>query len=177
MTSLKLQAALDFMVSYGLAILIITIALYVVFSLGVFNPKLAPTVCNPAPGFVCKAYAISTNSTFTISLAQATGGTIDITGAACSSSVNSSSDMPQYGNVHVLGYSSAYYPNTNIQSGLNLYSDGSNTIELYCFNGGGKATSSLGYTFSGYLWINYTISNLPPTHYIKRVATFTVSYT
>lgn len=171
------QAALDFMVSYGLAILIITIALYVVFSLNIFNPQLSSIVCTPAPGFFCQAYSLDANSTLTIKLVQATGGTIDITGAACSKSVNSGSDAPAYGNVNVLGYSSSYYPNSDIQNGLTIYSDSSNTIQVYCFDGNGKATGGVGYTFSGYFWINYTVSDMPPVHYIKRVATFTVVYT
>jgi len=177
--AVKLQAALDFMVSYGIAILIITIALYVVFSLGIFNPKLASIVCTPAPSYICESFSISTNSTFTILLAQSTGGTIDVTGAACSSAPNATSDMPAYGNVHVLNYSKApqYYPNNAMQNGITIYSDNESTIQVYCYNSGGEAKNSLGYTFTGYLWINYTFSNLPSLHYISRVASFTASYT
>ncbi|MEM3227621.1 MAG: hypothetical protein QXK65_01580, partial [Candidatus Micrarchaeaceae archaeon] len=69
---LRQQAALDFMVSYGIAILIITIALYIVFELGVFNPKLASIECTPAPSFMCVSFSINTNSVFTILLSQAT---------------------------------------------------------------------------------------------------------
>ncbi|MGC8622468.1 MAG: hypothetical protein ACP5SJ_02990 [Candidatus Micrarchaeia archaeon] len=177
--SARSQAALDFMVSYGIAIMIITIALYIIFSLGVFNPKLASQQCTPSPSFICLSYSINKTSSFSIILSQSTGGTMYITGVACSSAVNSTSNIPAYGNVHVLPYSLApqYYPNNALQNGAYLYSDNETLLQVFCYNSKGKAASSLGYTFTGYLWINYTFSNLPSVHYISKVASFTASYT
>ncbi len=173
------QAALDFMISYGIAIMIITVVLYVIFSLGVFNPKLASIQCTPSPSFICVSYSVNTSSSLSMIISQSTGGTMYITGVACSSAMNSTSNLPAYGNVHVLPYSSApqYYPNNALQNGIYLYSDNETSLQAFCYNTKGKATNSLGYTFTGYIWINYTFSNLPAVHYVSNVASFTASYT
>ena len=49
----RAQASIDMLIAYGVAILIVSIALYVVLQLGIFNTRLAPTYCNPAPSFAC----------------------------------------------------------------------------------------------------------------------------
>ena len=67
---MRSQVALDFMVSYGVALLIIGIALYVVISTGVLNPHAAPSSCTPTPGFICDSYAINTSGVFIIKISQ-----------------------------------------------------------------------------------------------------------
>ncbi|MCL5442493.1 MAG: hypothetical protein M1603_02305 [Candidatus Marsarchaeota archaeon] len=176
----RAQEALDFMLSYGVAILIIAIAIYVVAQLGAFNPSIAPVSCTPSPGFACISYAIDTDGTLIATISQATGGTMTIVGAACSSSVNATGNKPEYGNIGVLGWSSApsYYP-AGISSGaITSYSGGSFLIEVRCYNGAGIASGNLGNVFTGYLWLNYTFSGLPSSIYhVNNIATFTAKYT
>ncbi len=68
------------LISYGVAILVISIALYVVLQLGIFNSRLAPTYCNAAPSFICAGVGLATNGNITVIFSQATGGTLNITG-------------------------------------------------------------------------------------------------
>jgi hypothetical protein len=179
----KSQAALDFMISYGVAIIVISIVLLTVAQLGVFNPLLTPTYCNAAPSFACSGASIRANSLLTIVLSQASGGTMNVIGAACSSLANTVNVIggPMYGNLNV-GYSagtaSSYYPNTALANGFLLYSGNTLNLTVYCYGGAGQATGSLGSTFSGVVWLNFTITSLPNSaNNIVPVATFTSRYT
>ncbi len=159
----KAQAAIDFLVSYGITILTVTIAIYIALQLSVFQPQAAPVYCSTAGGFTCKSLLLSQNGVLTISLVQATGSQLNIIGAACASAANSIGNRPAYGNVNVLKYSAApaYYPDSTIQNGLALYTDNATKIRVYCYGPGGLASGKAGSSFTGYLWLNYTSTGLP----------------
>lgn len=177
----RLQAAIDFMVSYGFAILVIAIAVYVVLQLGVYQPGLTPQSCTAEPGFACVSYALFRNGTLDVELAQAQGGTINITGAACASSPNVAGDGPAFGNVNVFRYNSItqqYYPDASMANGIIAYSDTRFTVKTYCYGSGGVAGPSYGSMFNGYLWLNYTNAALPSgMHSTVMVAQLTAKYT
>ncbi|MDE1857355.1 MAG: hypothetical protein KGH98_04755 [Candidatus Micrarchaeota archaeon] len=173
------QAALDFVLTYGIAILLITVAMYVVLQLGLFNPRVAPISCTPSASFTCDTYQLSLNGSLSMVMSEAIGGTITITGAACSSGVNQSADLPEFGNVQALPYNTvpADYPNNALQYNLKVYSGQEFSITVWCFGNSGVSSGTLGDTFSGSLWINYTYSGLPASvHTVQRVATFTTKY-
>ncbi|MEM0150008.1 MAG: hypothetical protein QXW10_03875 [Candidatus Micrarchaeaceae archaeon] len=177
---IKAQAAMDFLISYGVAILIIALALYVIYRVGIFNPTIVPSYCNPAPSFICNLAAINTSGVMTISFAQATGGAMNITGVACSTVANITSNGPMYGNIGIKTYKAAsgFYPSNELQNGAILYSSNSIAINVYCYSGRGIAKASLGSVFTGYVWINYTYSGLPPSmHNIEEIATVSAKYT
>jgi hypothetical protein len=178
--TLRQQAAVDFMVSYGIAMLVIAIAVYVIIRLGVFGSGLAQPQCVGAPSFSCGDFAFASNGLLTIVLTQAVGGTMNMTGIACSTGVNVTGNQPQYGNIKVTSYTATpqYYPNNELANGLILYSDSSVAIMVNCYGPGGVSTMNLGTVYTGYIWINYTFSGLPPTyHTIERVAQFTARST
>lgn len=180
---LKQQSALDFMISYGAAIVIIAIAMYVVIRLGVFSSNITQPTCTTVPSFSCGDLAYDSNGLVTFVLTQATGGAINITGMACGTAINSSGNGPQYGNVHVLSYAVApqYYPTSQIGNGIVMYSGTTQTFQLNCYTGGGiagpayvPAVASVGNPVIGYIWLNYSLGNLPPgTHAIQEVIQFT----
>ena len=103
-----------------------------------------------------------------------------INAAACSSSANSIGDWPEYGNVNIVKYSYApqYYPtNSGLQTPLTLYSGSQAVFSANCFTSTGIARGSPGSTIAGYLWINYTYSNLPSTtSTIERVIQFSTKF-
>ncbi len=175
----RAQAALDFLISYGIAIVIITAALYIIANLGAFNSTLAPESCTPSPSFSCVSYSLNTSGVVNIVLLQATGATITINGFACSSGINSTGNAPATGNTHVLpdsGSGAAFYP-TNAIPNPSLPTSNATIISAYCYgSNGGKATGNLGNTFVGYTWLNYSYSSLPG-HTIEQVAAFSVKYT
>ena len=79
------QSALEFLMTYGWAILVLTVTLGVLFYMGVFNPQgVAPNVCTLPSGISCYTYKIDGNATLTLDIGQATGKKIRVTGIACS---------------------------------------------------------------------------------------------
>ncbi len=174
----RAQFALDFMVSYGMVILAIAIALFIIYELGAFNPQLSPGYCNAAPSFSCGGLALSTNGVFTVLISQSLGGAITITGAACSTEVNGTGTGPKYGNVDIIG-ANAYYPSGGFTPKTVLTSTTSKKISLYCYSSSSNlpAKGSLGSTFVGYLWLNYTYTGLPSNYPImQQVITFSTDY-
>lgn len=172
----KQQAAMDFMVSYGIAIVIIAVAMYVVLRLGVFSGTVAQPTCISAPSFSCGDLAYSANGVVTFVMTQAVGGAINITGAACSSAINVTGNGPQYGNVHLLSNTIApqFYTNNALTNGIVVYSGSSIALNLPCYSGSGVGTTGIGNPVNGYIWINYTFGNLPPTvHTVQRILQFT----
>ena len=114
-------------------------------------------------------------------LAQATGGTINIHGAACSSAMNSTKDAPAFGNADVTPYAAnaIYYPqNSGLQDTLRMYSSNQEMFSVYCYDNGGIAHGAVGDSFTGYMWLNYTYSNLPSSSStIQRIIIFSAKYT
>jgi hypothetical protein len=175
---LKAQSALDYLISYGSALLIIAAAIYIIASSGVLTPYLSGSSCTPAPGYICNAYAINSSGVLTVKLAQVTGVGLQIKGAACSTAVNSTNaSMPRYGNIYVKNYAAypASYPNNDLLNQMVIQSDSSNSIYVYCYGAGGHASSKPGNIFNGYLFINYTIAGLTASN-IREVAEITTKY-
>ena len=172
----KQQAATDFMVSYGIAILIVSIAVYVILRLGVFSNNLAQPTCASQPSFACGDAVLNSNGLLTFVVTQAIGGTINVTGVSCSSSINVTGNLPQYGNTKVQSNTIApqYYPNSALRYGALIYSGSSAQITVWCYSSGGISSSNLGTPYTGYIWFNYTYTGLPSTyHTVQRVLQFT----
>jgi hypothetical protein len=174
---LKAQAAIDFLSSYGIAIIIISIAIVVVYRLSVSDQYIFSSSCTAFPGFACSFYSIDTNGILHISLSQATGGPIHINGIACSTTINSTKNAPAYGNTYVSN-SVTYYPSGNyIGSGITLNSGSTELLTSYCYNVKGVASvPQLGTSFTGYVWMNYTIPSTS-IDVTQVVASVTMPYT
>lgn len=163
------------MVSYGVAFLVIAIALYVVATSGVLHPSLAADECTPSPGFECVDSAAYTNGSVIIKLLQITGGTIKINADACSYSLNGTDgEIPKYGNINLV--SNALYPVNAIPS--TVYTDNSTILNIDCYGPSGIDKGRLGSTFRGYIFINYTIEEpgLINNHTDEMVAYLSTAY-
>jgi hypothetical protein len=179
MVGLKFQAAVDFLMSYGIALIIIIIAVSVIYKVGVLNPTAAPVSCTPFPGFSCGLFAINSSGALTINIGQATGGPIIIHGVACSSAINGTTNGPAYGNIYVTSNTAYYpynaYPQGALQNGIELYSGSSINLYANCYNSAGIASGKLGNAFIGYVWLNYTIPGYSST--TQEVAAISLKYT
>jgi hypothetical protein len=177
----KSQAAIDFITAYGFAILIITIAVYAVLQLGIFNYSSAPQYCYSQSPFSCVAYSINTTGSVALVISQSSGGILNVTGAACSTTPNTTRIGPKFGNVNIVTYSAhpSYYPNSNLNGGLIIYPGAQAVIYIKCYSSNiGTAGSAIGNTFTGYVWINYTFSGLPSSyHNVANAASLSVKYT
>jgi len=90
----KAQTAMEFLMTYGWAILVMLVVIAVLFYLGVFNPvTVSPKACVMPAGFSCYGFKISGNGVLNLSLVQSTGHTIDIEQIACSDRDDPSGDF------------------------------------------------------------------------------------
>lgn len=82
---------MELLVSYGWAILILTIVVGVLFMLGLFNPgRFSPDVCSLPSGFACNSYKITNGGVLQLDLSQSTGSDITVTKFACSAQASPS---------------------------------------------------------------------------------------
>ncbi len=72
MRSLKAQSAMEYLMTYGWAILIIAIVLVALFELGIFGGSSLPTACTGQSGFVCQN-PVFANSNLVITVGEASG--------------------------------------------------------------------------------------------------------
>ena len=85
----KSQAAMEFLMTYGWAIMIVLIGIGALFFLGVFNPS-TPSVCNATSPFICQDVLIQNIGFSSVILRiastnidSATIGNIKINGVSC----------------------------------------------------------------------------------------------
>jgi len=71
---IKAQSAMEYLMTYGWAILIVAVVLGALYSLGVFNgAAFLGTSCIAASGFYCTNPTLSTGGVLTVKIGQATG--------------------------------------------------------------------------------------------------------
>ena len=176
---MKLQSAVDYLSSYGLALTIIVVAFLAMYSIAL-APNNPSIYCTPTPGFNCNFIDLNSSGVLTAKISQATGTQITINGAACASQQSSGTDTPAYGNLYVANTityyeTPIYYPPGNI-----IYSGGTYVLRVYCYGqsnvnpSGQIATGLTGKGFAGYIWINYTIPNYGKQ--VQKIATFSTVY-
>lgn len=186
---LKAQSAMEYLMTYGWAILIIAVVLGALFSLGVFSSAtLLGNSCVAAPGYLCSGLTLAsgtpaaTNVTLSFTLGQSTGVSIYNVGVGCAAAA-ASTGLPYNGayvanNAIVFinpttGYATAFTA-ANVQNqpvpggGLTMISGQSVKVaQLNCFGAQGagltSTTAPLGTAFTGYLWLNYTTASTYPT--------------
>jgi hypothetical protein len=172
------QAAIDFVTAYGVALVVITISLAVIYRTSILSPYLVTSACTAVPNFSCDSFVLKSTGVLTVTISQATGGQMTVNGAACSTLLNSTAGRgPQFGNVGVTG-SSLYYPSANWLNGATapntLYSDSGATMTLNCYSSSGLASGSVGNSFIGYLWLNYTVPSSSNT--VQRIVSLDMVY-
>ena len=96
------QAAMEFLMTYGWAILIMLVVIAVLFYLGVFNVGgIMPRSCIFPAGFTCYDYSMDHDGNATLDLGQATGHDITITGVACTTNGTAPSATESVTNVSI----------------------------------------------------------------------------
>ena len=81
----KGQSAMEFLMTYGWAILIMLVVIAILFMLGVFNPAGAvPESCVLPAGFSCYSYSIDSTGKLYLDMGQAKGRRVTIRAFTCS---------------------------------------------------------------------------------------------
>ncbi|MDE1828440.1 MAG: hypothetical protein KGH65_04740 [Candidatus Micrarchaeota archaeon] len=170
MKSLKIQSAMEYLMTYGWAILIIAVVLGALFSLGIFNSgSLLGTSCVAAPGFLCQNPFISNvvSNNLSVTIGQSTGSTFYNVALGCAAAAGTTG-LPNAGGANSIVYLTSAGATTPISSnGANnglLTLGSAQTVSvtgLTCFgtNANSLRGQPIGATFSGGLWMNYTLSS------------------
>ena len=154
---LRAQSAMEYLMTYGWAILIIAVVLGALFSLGVFSSaSLIGTSCVALPGYYCANPVLASN-TLTLTIGQATG--------------TSYSGVTAY----IVPSGSTLNTATDPSNSINTLNSGQ-TVTVTFSNPSGSTVlpSSLGSAFTGQVWLAYSPAFAPGTTLQTQIATLTV---
>jgi hypothetical protein len=169
MATFKIQSAMEYLMTYGWALLIISIVIVALVSIGVFNGNPLGTTCIATPGYTCQVvqyYAIgsATPGNMLVIIGQDSGTSWTSTSVYF---VNTSAEST----VQSSGLSSAT-TGTGANTITSL-SSGVTTTVLLPVNGGNKAGSAI----QGYIWAAYTPSGSSGSTVNAQIASVTAKAT
>ncbi|MFI5412587.1 MAG: hypothetical protein ACHQX1_01720 [Candidatus Micrarchaeales archaeon] len=140
---IKSQSAIEYLTTYGWAIIIIAVVLLALFNLGLFNPSsFVSTTCVFPAEFQCLS-AVLTGSTgsLNLTLQQATQSNINVTSIGCNNQ-GTISNMVTMNNP----------PSNQIQLSIG----GANSFLVTCYQNGTVVNINPGQIYRGYVLVNYT---------------------
>ncbi|MEM3555855.1 MAG: hypothetical protein QXF56_04015 [Candidatus Micrarchaeia archaeon] len=164
----KGQTAMEYLMTYGWAILIIMVVLAVLFYLGVLTPPV-PSQCTFPAGITCTTTKLHAGSGhLTLEIGQGTGHSITVTGVTCTQ--NTSQAYATSGAILYTDYSGD--PNITIASGSKGFVAKPGTFNVTCTDADGSSVdTSIGAQYNGRIYINYTEADTK----IQRIAVGTFS--
>jgi len=153
---LKLQSAMEYLTTYGWAILIIGIALVVIFTLVGSGATQPPQECLLPAGFSCLNYYMTQNGVLQLNLLQSTQYPISITAVGC----NNPESVSMMNSANQILFHTA-----NVPIGAN------DSFSVQCFTNTTAYFGKIDSVYSGYVIINYTnaYTNFPNTIYGRLV--------
>ncbi len=153
----KAQSAMEYLMTYGWAILIIAVVLAALDMLGIFNgATFLGTSCLSTPGYECSSplfsavTASTSNNLLTFNFTQTTGHTMYNIAFACAASANAISGLP-----NIVGGSGTEFSTISFSV---LPSGGSGIVSgLVCYTSNGNVFAShpIGTPFAGQIWVQY----------------------
>ncbi len=136
--SRKLQTAMEYLMTYGWAILIIGIVLVSLYELNVFTPSnYVSPVCTLPSGFTCAGNSLTGNGILTVNIEYTNTDPIQINQIGCNTNQTTA---------HITTYTSPIAMDT----GENL------TLTVQCYSGNSNFQGQIGSMLSGSLLVNYT---------------------
>ncbi len=159
----KAQSAMEYLMTYGWAILIIAVVLAALDLLGVFNGSaFVGTACLATPGYTCSNPVLATNGMLNFSFEQSTGQTLTNVQFACAATPNS------IGLPTVSGGGSP-----NMSSLIPTFASGAtepvSIPNCYTATGAALTSTPIGTPFGGTIWMYASNGN-----YIAQIAKITV---
>ena len=138
----RLQSALEFMMTYGWAILVVIIVLATIYALGILGSATStPNSCTFPSNIGCLNAALLPTGVLQVNLQQATSDTINVVAIGCNDQGLSNSMTP-------------VSPPATIPTGGNA------TFSVQCYwtvaHSLAPYNAPIGQSFKGYLMINYT---------------------
>jgi hypothetical protein len=163
----RAQSAMEYLMTYGWAILIIAVVISVLFALGVFNTGSSiTTACVPRSGFLCSSPSLHAGILY-VTLGQATGmswtNTVyyyDPTGTSgCSYALSSGTTLVN-----------------TVWNTLTMSTTLSNTLQFIGTTTPPilPPTASAGSAYQGTIWVSYNIPTAGISNLCTQVATITL---
>lgn len=173
----KAQSAVEFLMTYGWAILIIAVVLGALFRLGVFSSSsLSGTSCVPTSGYLCQNPIFNIEGNLSFTFGNGLGKPIYNVALACAGSATPSglpnpsppSGAPYAAMVYIYanGMTSPIVSNSATSGFLGMVAGQEVSISgLSCYGASGSDLQNVpvGTSFSGGLWVNYTLINGAPS--------------
>jgi hypothetical protein len=148
--AVKSQSAIEYLTTYGWALILLSVALVALFELGVFNTgNFINTSCIFQADFQCQTALLYSNGTVIINLEQNTQSAIVVTALGCND------------NGIITGLTAPLNPPSNtvtLQIGSNA------TFYVPCYENGTLLSLSPGEVYKGYVLVNYTNSQTQFQH-------------
>jgi hypothetical protein len=162
---------MEYLMTYGWAILIIAVVLAALFSLNVFSGGAdIGATCIGQPGFSCSQSEISSSGVLSLIFGQSVGyKTYNVLLSCVASSNSLSANLLPFNSI---GASGTGYPLTVASTG-NTFSSGSTipVTNLLCYPGSAAYSptelSPLGTSFKGVIWMSYSATVGGPAQYVK----------
>ncbi len=174
-TRFKAQSAMEYLMTYSWAVLIIAVVLVGLFKLGVFSGIYSGGSCIASSGFLCGSVAMlagtAEGGNLSFTFGQSTGQTIYNVGIGCAAAKTTSglpSTTTNANSIVYLGPTGAATWNSAAPpfNGVLAITSGSQvTVSgLKCFgtNANAIADPSIGTQFTGALFVNYTLNSGSP---------------
>ena len=139
--AMRLQSAMEYLITYGWAILILGVVIAGLYALGVFNiTSLSPNICSFPADIGCTSAYLSAGGQLKINIEQITSTPINITAIGCNDKGTTSNMIqinPPKGNYIEVGGNETF---TGIQ----------------CYQQSLPYNGIIGSLYSGYVVLNYT---------------------
>ena len=130
------QSAMEYLMTYGWAILILGIVVAAIWALGLFSPStFVSSQCIMPAEFSCLSAVLSQGGSLFINIEQSTASPILITGVGCNTN--------------------ATYQGMSLEN-VNLPIASNTTFTIQCYSGTAPFSGGIGSLYNGYLMINYT---------------------
>ncbi len=147
---------MEYLTTYGWAILIIVIVIGVIVGSGILD-QTPPQICALNNQFACSAMSMASNGVLQVNITQLTGSVINITALGCDSNLNL---------VHVTHFS----PAITVASGSSIIKN------VSCYVNNTVYTAKLGSSYAGYIILNYTVPQSGFSHSLAGKLIQTVTH-
>ncbi len=139
---------MEYVITYGWAVLVITIALLFLAVIGAFNSRPTGNSCNPYPGYLCADPLMNTTGNLSLTFSEVQGYPMTITGIACTE--NNQEPVPS---------------NITAEPDISLQSGDADKLTFVC----PAAVGPIGTLFKGQLWVRYNtqVRNGQITHFAE----------
>jgi len=135
---MKAQSAMEYLMTYGWAILIISVVLGALYMMGLFNPStFISSQCIFPAEFSCLNSYMSSSGILSVNIEQSSSSPINITAIGCNTNATTSDMVKE---------SPAMY----VPIGQNV------TFSIQCYSAGSPYSGTVGSVFHGYILLNYT---------------------